>query len=257
MSWEILYYGSTTLQPLHFSGLLLQASLKWLRSRCVIHRGSNRDLCQRLSFHHRHVWKASTVVALPELDVKRRKLRAWRSQLQILPRLNAPILEPIQLLRWRKDRTRYPMDGIFKVDASHQHHCQGMVPRIVLLCLFQLHVAAGPHCVRVDRRCTDMFSASILIHPHLTFTDFVIKYLWSAAGYMLISIPVMLTRRRNIGVQTRSESAEKLDGATKTDNAVAKRTESESPCSIRTVHRRVPIITSRIRREPPPFDCHC
>jgi hypothetical protein len=66
-------------------------------------------------------------------------------------------------------------------------------------------------------------------HSHLTFTDFVIKYLWSAAGYMLISIPVMLTRRRNVGVQTRSESAEILDGATKTDNAVAKRTESESP----------------------------
>ncbi|TFY56558.1 hypothetical protein EVJ58_g7566 [Rhodofomes roseus] len=31
--------------------------------------------------------------------------------------------------------------------------------------------------------------------------DFVIKYLWSAAGYCLISIPVFLTRRRHVGVQ--------------------------------------------------------
>ncbi|CCM00773.1 uncharacterized protein FIBRA_02815 [Fibroporia radiculosa] len=31
--------------------------------------------------------------------------------------------------------------------------------------------------------------------------DFVIKYLWSAAGYCLIAVPVLLTRRRDVGVQ--------------------------------------------------------
>lgn len=50
--------------------------------------------------------------------------------------------------------------------------------------------------------------------------DFVIKYLWSAAGYCLISIPVLFTRRRHVGVQVPSPSP---DGA---DNAVAERTES-------------------------------
>ncbi|KAH8097062.1 ABC transporter transmembrane region 2-domain-containing protein [Cristinia sonorae] len=32
--------------------------------------------------------------------------------------------------------------------------------------------------------------------------DYVIKYLWSAAGYALIAVPVLLTRRRNVGIQT-------------------------------------------------------
>ncbi|KAH8116020.1 ABC transporter transmembrane region 2-domain-containing protein [Phellopilus nigrolimitatus] len=49
--------------------------------------------------------------------------------------------------------------------------------------------------------------------------DFVIKYLWSAAGYGLISIPVLFTRTRTVGVQVPT-SAEGLD------NAVADRTEN-------------------------------
>ena len=44
-----------------------------------------------------------------------------------------------------------------------------------------------------------------------------------------MSIPVMLTRRSDVGVQTRSEFAEVLDGGTKIDNA--KRTESMSSWS--------------------------
>lgn len=59
--------------------------------------------------------------------------------------------------------------------------------------------------------------------------DFVIKYMWSAAGYMLISIPVMLNRRHSVGVQTRSDDdAEVPDGVTVVNDAVAKRTESTS-----------------------------
>lgn len=53
--------------------------------------------------------------------------------------------------------------------------------------------------------------------------DFVIKYLWSAAGYCLISVPVFLTRRRDIGIQA--------DGPGHTDiinNRIANRTESAS-----------------------------
>ncbi|EJD05544.1 uncharacterized protein FOMMEDRAFT_17828 [Fomitiporia mediterranea MF3/22] len=49
--------------------------------------------------------------------------------------------------------------------------------------------------------------------------DFVIKYLWSAAGYCLISIPVLFTRRRHIGVQAPTLS----EGI---DDAVADRTEN-------------------------------
>lgn len=51
--------------------------------------------------------------------------------------------------------------------------------------------------------------------------DFVIKYLWSAAGYCLISVPVFLTRRRDIGIQA--------DGPGHTDiinNRIANRTET-------------------------------
>lgn len=49
--------------------------------------------------------------------------------------------------------------------------------------------------------------------------DYVIKYLWSAAGYALIAVPVLLTRRRNIGIQTGVDI--------KPNDEVANRTESE------------------------------
>ncbi|RPD65642.1 hypothetical protein L226DRAFT_550601 [Lentinus tigrinus ALCF2SS1-7] len=51
--------------------------------------------------------------------------------------------------------------------------------------------------------------------------DFVIKYLWSAAGYCLISIPVFWTRVRSIGVQAQGPRPHE-----KTDNEVANRTEA-------------------------------
>ncbi|THH03553.1 hypothetical protein EW145_g6175 [Phellinidium pouzarii] len=49
--------------------------------------------------------------------------------------------------------------------------------------------------------------------------DFVIKYLWSAAGYCLISIPVLFTRKRSVGVQF-PMSTEGMD------DAIADRTEN-------------------------------
>ncbi|GBE89023.1 Peroxisomal long-chain fatty acid import protein [Sparassis crispa] len=51
--------------------------------------------------------------------------------------------------------------------------------------------------------------------------DFVIKYLWSAAGYCLISVPVLLTRRRHVGVQTYGPGGDET-----TNNEVANRTET-------------------------------
>ncbi|KAI0719236.1 ABC transporter transmembrane region 2-domain-containing protein [Fomitopsis betulina] len=51
--------------------------------------------------------------------------------------------------------------------------------------------------------------------------DFVIKYLWSAAGYCLISIPVFLRRRRHVGVQ-----AAGIPTPDTVNNEVANRTES-------------------------------
>lgn len=47
----------------------------------------------------------------------------------------------------------------------------------------------------------------------------MIKYLWSAAGYGLISIPVFFNRKRSVGIQAPTPS----EGI---DNAIADRTES-------------------------------
>ncbi|KAI0065247.1 hypothetical protein BV25DRAFT_1851548 [Artomyces pyxidatus] len=52
--------------------------------------------------------------------------------------------------------------------------------------------------------------------------DYVIKYLWSAAGYCLISIPVLLTRRRSVGVQVDANEPRSQE----IDDAVANRTEN-------------------------------
>ena len=60
--------------------------------------------------------------------------------------------------------------------------------------------------------------------------DYVIKYLWSAAGYCLISIPVLFTRRRAVGVQTGARPAE-------THDEVASRTESAFPTASHRAHR--------------------
>jgi ATP-binding cassette subfamily D (ALD) long-chain fatty acid import protein len=52
--------------------------------------------------------------------------------------------------------------------------------------------------------------------------DYVIKYLWSAAGYCLISIPVLVTgRRRSVGIQADASDVKKGS----IDDAVASRTE--------------------------------
>jgi ATP-binding cassette, subfamily D (ALD), peroxisomal long-chain fatty acid import protein len=51
----------------------------------------------------------------------------------------------------------------------------------------------------------------------------VIKYLWSAAGYCLISIPVIFMPQRSVGVQAGPQAA-----MSKASDAVADRTESAS-----------------------------
>ncbi|KAI0790361.1 ABC transporter transmembrane region 2-domain-containing protein [Abortiporus biennis] len=53
--------------------------------------------------------------------------------------------------------------------------------------------------------------------------DYVIKYLWSAAGYALIAIPVLLTRTRNVGVQTAVAAVGQM---TRKNDEVANRTET-------------------------------
>lgn len=59
--------------------------------------------------------------------------------------------------------------------------------------------------------------------------DYVIKYLWSAAGYGLIAVPLLYTRtKRSLGIQT----GDKKEGGRAKDEAVAHRTESESVSTI-------------------------
>ncbi|EPQ53461.1 hypothetical protein GLOTRDRAFT_78457 [Gloeophyllum trabeum ATCC 11539] len=53
--------------------------------------------------------------------------------------------------------------------------------------------------------------------------DYVIKYLWSAAGYGLISIPVLMNRTRSLGVQAGPPQESDSDSP---DDAVANRTEN-------------------------------
>ena len=56
----------------------------------------------------------------------------------------------------------------------------------------------------------------------------MIKYIWSAAGYGLIAVPLLFTRTKQaIGIQTDATTPEdQMDH--QSDNAVAHRTESKS-----------------------------
>ncbi|KAF7969977.1 hypothetical protein HWV62_25464 [Athelia sp. TMB] len=60
--------------------------------------------------------------------------------------------------------------------------------------------------------------------------DYVIKYMWSAAGYGLIAVPLLFTRtKRAMGVQTDTpspSSSSSTEPAPRPDNAVAHRTET-------------------------------
>jgi ATP-binding cassette subfamily D (ALD) long-chain fatty acid import protein len=54
----------------------------------------------------------------------------------------------------------------------------------------------------------------------------MIKYIWSAAGYGLIAVPLLFTRtKRSLGIQTDEHPSE---DDVKLDNAVADRTESRT-----------------------------
>jgi ATP-binding cassette, subfamily D (ALD), peroxisomal long-chain fatty acid import protein len=56
--------------------------------------------------------------------------------------------------------------------------------------------------------------------------DYVIKYLWSAAGYALIAVPILFTRvKRSLGVETGQDIA-RVKAVV--DEAIAGRTESKS-----------------------------
>jgi hypothetical protein len=54
----------------------------------------------------------------------------------------------------------------------------------------------------------------------------MIKYIWSAAGYGLIAVPLLFTRtKRSLGIQADEHSSQEEGNP---DNAVADRTESTS-----------------------------
>ena len=65
----------------------------------------------------------------------------------------------------------------------------------------------------------------------------MIKYMWSAAGYGLIAVPLLFTRtKRTLGIQTDAPSSPASSSSStepapppRPDNAVAHRTESTSP----------------------------
>ena len=69
-----------------------------------------------------------------------------------------------------------------------------------------------------------IFASQIRIAYEWT-EDYMIKYIWSAAGYGLIAVPLLFTRtKRSLGIQTDEHSLTE----DKLDNAVADRTESVS-----------------------------
>jgi ATP-binding cassette, subfamily D (ALD), peroxisomal long-chain fatty acid import protein len=60
--------------------------------------------------------------------------------------------------------------------------------------------------------------------------DYVIKYLWSAAGYALIAVPILFTRvKRSLGVD---DGHDVVRAKAIVDDAIAGRTESEFFASI-------------------------
>ena len=60
--------------------------------------------------------------------------------------------------------------------------------------------------------------------------DYVIKYLWSAAGYALIAVPILFTRvKRSLGVEGSVDIAR---AKAVVDDAIAGRTESMVFCSL-------------------------
>ncbi|TFY65690.1 hypothetical protein EVG20_g5401 [Dentipellis fragilis] len=108
------------------------------------------------------------------------------------------------VLRWRQARARYPLESVSKAHPTRQLDLQGEFMRA---------------CLQRSRRI--MRAMQIRIAYEWT-EDYVIKYLWSAAGYCLIAIPVLFTRTRSIGVQAGDAARRR----TTTDDAMANRTES-------------------------------
>lgn len=65
--------------------------------------------------------------------------------------------------------------------------------------------------------------------------DYVIKYIWSAAGYGLIAVPLLFTRtKRSLGIQAGGYTEDGI-----LDNAVADRTESAFVFSQFSLYRRL------------------
>ena len=72
----------------------------------------------------------------------------------------------------------------------------------------------------------------------------MIKYIWSAAGYGLIAVPLLFTRtKRSLGIQTDEHSS---DDDVKPDNAVADRTESMSMSLLDPSHELITIVLAYI-----------
>lgn len=107
----------------------------------------------------------------------------------------------LQILRRWEPRARNPLESILAPDQACQLYLQGMY-------YLYLHWIRSRHSlqIRIAYEWTE---------------DYVIKYLWSAAGYCLISIPVLFTRHHSVGVQAGPQAA-----LTEANNAVANRTES-------------------------------
>ena len=79
--------------------------------------------------------------------------------------------------------------------------------------------------------------------------DFVIKYLWSAAGYVLIAVPLLFTRtKRSMGIQTGDK-----DIPRRPDHGVADRTESEFSPIVSTVELNCSYLSfDSLHLQPPP-----
>ncbi|THH15030.1 hypothetical protein EW146_g5392 [Bondarzewia mesenterica] len=80
--------------------------------------------------------------------------------------------------------------------------------------------------------------------------DYMIKYLWSAVGYCLISIPILFTPRWSLGVQTRAKMVI-------TDDTVANQTESSlhilvPPAALTCGRRRSPDVCLQKSADPAP-----
>jgi ATP-binding cassette subfamily D (ALD) long-chain fatty acid import protein len=109
--------------------------------------------------------------------------------------------------------------------------------------LTSLIVSADPYSLRDGTLLNWAPSAPLILFRFKQIEDFIVKYMWSACGYCLISIPVFFAPRgaRSLGEKQTAESGS--DG-----HSVAQRTESESFCLFVTLPERANPSFSRSHR---------